>query len=51
LRHMNLQEVPSVLDHMAPLCWNCHQEERARQEEPPRILKGDRRSLGKAIGE
>jgi hypothetical protein len=51
LRHMHLEDIPSALDQMAPLCWNCHQEERARQEEPPRMLKGDRRNLGKAIGE
>jgi hypothetical protein len=48
---MHLDEIPSALDHMAPLCWNCHQEERARQAEPPRILKGDRRNLGSAVGE
>jgi hypothetical protein len=46
LRHMHLDEIPSALDHMAPLCWNCHQEERARQAAPPRILKGDRRTFG-----
>jgi len=50
LRHMQLEEIPSVLDHMAPLCWNCHQEERARQAEPPRRLKGDRR-FGHALEE
>ena len=43
LRHMHLDELPSALDQMVPLCWNCHQEERARQAEPPRLLKGDRR--------
>jgi hypothetical protein len=46
LRHMHLDEVPSALDKMKPLCWNCHQEERARQAQPARILKGDRRGLG-----
>ena len=51
LRHMQLDEIPSALDHMAPLCWNCHQEERARQAEPPRILKGDRRRFGPPIEE
>jgi len=51
LRHMHLEEIPSALDHMAPLCWNCHQEERARQAEPPRILKGDRRRFGPPIEE
>ena len=24
LRHMHFEEIPSDLDHMAPLCWNCH---------------------------
>ena len=51
LRHMHLYEIPSALDHMAPLCWNCHQEERTRQAEPPRILKGDLRNLGSAVEE
>jgi len=51
LRHMHLDEIPSILDKMAPLCWNCHQEERVRQAQPPRILKGDRRNLGSAVGE
>ena len=51
LRHMHLDDIPSALDHMAPLCWNCHQEERARQAAPPRILKGDRRNLRSAMGE
>ena len=45
LRHMHFDELPSALDHMAPLCWNCHQEERARQAAPPRMLKGDRRAI------
>jgi hypothetical protein len=51
LRHMHLEDMPSLLDRMAPLCWNCHQEERARQAEPPRLLKGDRRRLDSGIGE
>jgi hypothetical protein len=49
LHHMHLDELPSALDKMAPLCWNCHQEERARQATPPRILKGDRRHLGSLL--
>lgn len=49
LRHMHLDEVPSALDHMKPLCWNCHQEERVRQAVPSRLLKGDRRNLGSAL--
>ena len=51
LRHMHFDEIPSALDHMAPLCWNCHQEERARQAVPPRILKGDRRTFGQVLDE
>lgn len=51
LRHMHLDEIPTALDHMAPLCWNCHQEERVRQAAPPRILKGDRTNLRSAMGE
>ena len=51
LRHIYLEEIPSALDRMAPLCWNCHQQERARQAEPPRIMKGDRRNFSKATRE
>jgi len=51
LRHMHLDEVPSALDKMAPLCWNCHQEERLRQATPPRLLKGDRRLIRPAVNE
>jgi hypothetical protein len=50
LRHMHLDDLPSALDHMAPLCWNCHQEERARQASSPRLLKGDRRSFRSIMG-
>jgi hypothetical protein len=49
LRHMHLDELPSALDKMAPLCWNCHQEERVRQAESPRLLKGDRRKYGSLL--
>lgn len=51
LRHMHLEEIPTALDQMAPLCWNCHQEERARQAAPSRILKGDHTNLRSAMGE
>jgi len=51
LRHMHLDEIPSALDCMRPLCWNCHQEERVRQAEPPRLLKGDRRAVTPALEE
>jgi len=49
LRHMFLEELQATLQHMRPLCWNCHQEERARQTLAPRILKGDRHGLTPAI--
>ncbi len=45
LRDMNLDELQTTLQDMRPLCWNCHQEERARQAVPPRALKGDRHSF------
>jgi len=51
LRHMHLDEIPTALDQMAPLCWNCHQEERVRQAAPPRILKGDRSNIRSAMGD
>ena len=51
LRHMHLDELQSTLQHMRPLCWNCHQEERARQAAPARIFKGDRHSWSPAVGE
>lgn len=51
LRHMQLDELPTVLDRMRPLCWNCHQEERARQAEPRRHLKGERNSQRPAIND
>jgi hypothetical protein len=44
LRHMFLDDLPSALDRMTPLCWNCHQEERLLQAKPHRILKGERQS-------
>jgi len=48
LRHMHLDEIPTALDKLTPLCWNCHQEERVRQAEPIRYLKGDRRKMSPA---
>ncbi len=51
LHHMHLDELPSALDKMSPLCWNCHQEERVRQATPGRVLKGDRTDLRSAMGE
>jgi hypothetical protein len=49
LRYMMLDELQVTLQHMRPLCWNCHQEERVRQAVPPRVLKGDRHELTPAI--
>ena len=51
LRHMHVEEILSALDRMTPLCWNCHLQERARQAEPPRTVKGDGRNFSKATGE
>ncbi len=45
LRQMHLDELQSALEHMHPLCWNCHQEERARQAPPARILRGERAGM------
>ena len=50
LRHMHLDELQSTLQHMRPLCWNCHQEERARQAVPGRTFKGDRQAFRPALG-
>lgn len=49
LRQIPLRELQAALENMRPLCWNCHQEERARQAVPPRLLKGDRHGLTPAI--
>jgi len=45
LREMTLERLQSALEEMRPLCWTCHQEERARQPVETRILKGDRHGL------
>ena len=45
LRQLRLEEFALRLEHMQPLCWTCHQEERARQAEPARSFKGDRHAL------
>lgn len=42
LREMTLERLASSLESMRPLCWSCHQEERARQAVPARVLKGER---------
>jgi hypothetical protein len=51
LRHMHLEDLQSTLQHMRPLCWNCHQEERVQQAAPTRFFKGDRHSLSPIAGE
>ena len=51
LRHMHLDELPTTLDRMVPLCWNCHQEERARQAKPSRLFKGDRHTMDSAVND
>lgn len=45
LRDMMLDRLQATLENMRPLCWNCHQEERARQAVPPRSFKGERQAL------
>ncbi len=44
LREMTLDRFATLLEHMRPLCWTCHQEERERQAAPARVFKGDRHS-------
>jgi hypothetical protein len=51
LRQMYLDDLQSALENMRPLCWNCHQEERARQAPPPRMLRGERAVLRTALDE
>ena len=51
LRNLNLTGLQAALTHMRPLCWTCHQEERARQAVAPRSLKGDRHQLTPALVE
>lgn len=49
LREMTLERLASVLENMRPLCWKCHQEERARRAVPvTNFLKGDRHALATA---
>ena len=42
LREMTLDRLQASLENMRPLCWTCHQEERARQPMPVKRLKGER---------
>jgi hypothetical protein len=43
LRQIRLEQLPNAFDHCRPLCWTCHQVERARRPVPAVFLKGDRR--------
>jgi hypothetical protein len=45
LRDMMLDRLQATLENMRPLCWNCHQEERAKQATPARVMKGERHAL------
>ena len=45
LRNIDPYDLQTTIEHMRPLCWICHQEERARQAVEYRPLKGDRHSL------
>ena len=49
MREFSFDEIPAVLEHMRPLCWICHQDERARQPQPHRVLKGERRAVRTAV--
>ena len=42
LRGITLERLALSLESTRPLCWSCHQEERARQAVPARVLKGER---------
>ena len=48
LRQVDLKQLQFALSGMRPLCWPCHQEERARQAVAQRSLKGDRHGLNAA---
>ena len=49
MRQFSFDEIPAALEHMRPLCWICHQEERARQPRPDRALKGERQAVRTAV--
>jgi hypothetical protein len=51
MRQFNLVDIPSAMEELRPLCWNCHQEERARQARPHRVLKGERQPVTRAVNE
>jgi hypothetical protein len=46
LRDMAVDNLQSTLKDTSPLCWTCHQEERARQVLPLTIMRGSRVGLG-----
>jgi len=49
MRNIELDQLQSAVDSMRPLCWTCHQEEKQRQAQPHRILKGERQPVTTAI--
>jgi hypothetical protein len=49
MRQLPLDRLPFALEGKRPLCWPCHQEERVRQAQPHRILKGERQPVNTAF--
>lgn len=49
MRQIDLEQLTATLEHARPLCWTCHQEERVRQEQPHRVLKGERQPVTTAL--
>jgi hypothetical protein len=45
MRDIAVDTLQSTLRDTRPLCWKCHQEERARQVLPLRVLRGSRVGL------
>ena len=51
MRQIELEQLSSTLENKRPLCWTCHQDQRARQAQPRRILKGERQPETTAVQE
>jgi hypothetical protein len=49
LRQFELTGLSAALPNHRPLCWTCHQEEKARQAQPHRVLKGERQPVRTAL--
>ena len=45
MRNIELDQLQSAVDSMRPLCWSCHQEEKERQAQPHRVLRGERQAV------